>query len=330
MSKLISIIIPTFNRANLLRCTLDSILVQTYQNWECLIVDDSSTDNTHDLVIKFTEKDKRFRFFNNTRKKGAQGARNTGILNARGEYITFFDSDDYMFPNRLTEQISYLESNPDCDVCICHSQVLNDSNQICGSFTWKAYGNIINELLIGTTYVDFNCGIIRKEALSQFGFLDEDCPSFQEWDTHLRLAQFAKYGTIETQLIKYYKRKSGRISNDICKELIGYGYIYAKHKELWINQVGSNLYYLKILLLTTSILKQDQKFQIEIMQSNPDININFNKSKFSNYVILFLEFFKRNLNLKKEILFVNPYIRLRFSKIFLFNFISFTLRLINK
>src|SRR5690554_8063110 len=110
---LISIIIPTFNRAHLIGETLDSILAQTYQNWECVVVDDGSTDNTDEVMAAYMAKDARFQYHHRPpeKTKGANACRNAGLDLAAGEYIVFFDSDDLMTPDHLKVKISAIQAH---------------------------------------------------------------------------------------------------------------------------------------------------------------------------------------------------------------------------
>jgi glycosyltransferase involved in cell wall biosynthesis len=105
---LCSIIIPTFNRESLIQYTLDSILNQTYVNWECIIVDDGSSDNTVEIIKKNMTNDSRFRFYERPfyLKKGANSCRNYGFSKVSGEFVQWFDSDDIMFPSMLEEKIN--------------------------------------------------------------------------------------------------------------------------------------------------------------------------------------------------------------------------------
>ncbi|MAM29033.1 MAG: hypothetical protein CMC13_08420 [Flavobacteriaceae bacterium] len=100
---LISIIIPTFNRANVLGETLDSVVNQTYRNWECIVIDDGSTDNTQDLVFSYLKKESRFQYFKRPEyiPKGPSACRNFGYEQSNGEYIQWFDSDDLMHPKKI-------------------------------------------------------------------------------------------------------------------------------------------------------------------------------------------------------------------------------------
>jgi glycosyltransferase involved in cell wall biosynthesis len=118
---LVSIIIPTYNRAHLIGETLDSVVAQTYENWECIIVDDSSSDNTDEVVGKYTKKDSRFKYYHRPEEhlQGGNGARNYGFKMSRGDFIQWFDSDDMMDENLLFEQIENMISfNVVMSICL--------------------------------------------------------------------------------------------------------------------------------------------------------------------------------------------------------------------
>ena len=108
---LVSIIIPTYNRAKLLPRTINSVLKQNYKNWELIVIDDRSTDNTKELIEGYSKKDSRIKYVLNYHKKGPGGARNCGIENAKGKYIAFLDSDDEWFKHHLKDCVDVLEDN---------------------------------------------------------------------------------------------------------------------------------------------------------------------------------------------------------------------------
>ena len=114
-SPLVSIIIPVYNRAKLIPETLDSIVVQQYKNWECIIVDDGSTDNTKEIIQQYVDRDKRFKLVDRTDNftKGASGARNYGMTLAKGVFLQLFDSDDLMFPEFISKKISVFNNYPE-------------------------------------------------------------------------------------------------------------------------------------------------------------------------------------------------------------------------
>lgn len=114
---LVSIVIPTFNRAFLIAETLDSVLAQTYTNWECIVVDDGSTDATEKLLKDYCQKDPRIQYHQrpSNRQKGANACRNYGFELSTGEYIQFFDSDDQIDSNILKSCVNIYKSNPKVD-----------------------------------------------------------------------------------------------------------------------------------------------------------------------------------------------------------------------
>lgn len=109
---MVSIITPAFNSENFIAQTIESVLKQTYSEWEYIIVDDGSTDSTS-LVIEKYLTDKRIKYFKQE-NKGCSSARNKGIKEAKGEYIAILDSDDQYYPEKLEKQIKYMQSMPDC------------------------------------------------------------------------------------------------------------------------------------------------------------------------------------------------------------------------
>jgi len=135
----VSIIIPTYNRTDLLPRAIQSVINQTYKDWELLIIDDGSTDNTKEIVEEFVKKDPRIRYF--YKENGGQGsARNLGIKNAKGEYIAFLDSDDEWLPEKLDKQIHALSTTEEkCGFCFCdviiqiNKKSFNEDKKICYS-----------------------------------------------------------------------------------------------------------------------------------------------------------------------------------------------------
>jgi len=111
----VSIIVPVYNREDLLSDTLDSIITQSYTNFELIIVNDASTDNTQKIIDLYGEKDSRLVPLKNNKNKGRAGSINIGLDNAKGKYICFLDSDDLFVRDRLSRQVKFLDSNKDID-----------------------------------------------------------------------------------------------------------------------------------------------------------------------------------------------------------------------
>lgn len=185
---LVSIIIPTYNRAHLITETLNSILNQTYSNWECIIVDDGSTDETFSVVKKYIDKDDRFSFYTRPleMKKGPNSCRNFGFEKSKGDFVYWFDSDDLLFDFSLEKRIMGFEEAT--EVVIGKADFFDSiSKEII--FSNKIYSErLIEDYFIGnvTFYVS---GPIWKKSflLKNEVFFDEDIRYLDDWDYNLRI-----------------------------------------------------------------------------------------------------------------------------------------------
>lgn len=120
MQPLVSIVIPTFNSSEYLKATLDSVLSQTYANWECILIDDGSIDVTETISLNYQEKDNRFQGFKRPEglSKGPSSARNYGVSMAKGDYLIFLDADDLLATTCLENRVAQFQQNPDCDFLV--------------------------------------------------------------------------------------------------------------------------------------------------------------------------------------------------------------------
>ena len=108
---LVSVIVPAYNCEKFIGETIDSVLAQTYKNWEMIIVDDCSSDHTRDIVLEFASQDSRIKYYFLQENSGAAVARNTAMERAKGEYMAFLDSDDIWLPEKLEKQLSFMKEN---------------------------------------------------------------------------------------------------------------------------------------------------------------------------------------------------------------------------
>lgn len=217
MQALVSIIIPTFNRAYLIGETLNSILSQTYTNWECIIVDDGSTDNTIEVVTDYIKKDNRFKFYKRpvNRVKGANACRNYGFELSKGEYINWFDSDDLMSSNKLKLSLEYLLNQSadllvcnNSDSCIYDDSIINPKKFVSNNF-YEEY--IIDRISILTGDVLFKRKVVEKYTF------DEKLHKAQEYDFFIQLfKQNLIYIFIESKLW-FHRQTEDSISTSASK-----------------------------------------------------------------------------------------------------------------
>jgi glycosyltransferase involved in cell wall biosynthesis len=190
---LISIIIPVYNRESLIVDTLDSILKQSYSNWECIIIDDFSTDNTKPIIIDFIKNDKRFVIADRpiSKKKGASACRNYGYTISSGDYICWFDSDDIMPFNSLDDRINILYQN-DCDFVLGKVTKFNHfTKEIISeisSIELPITNNPAAEYLLGNFWFQTSSPVFRKSFLEKFKYhFDESLTFNDETEFYVRL-----------------------------------------------------------------------------------------------------------------------------------------------
>jgi glycosyltransferase involved in cell wall biosynthesis len=200
----ISVVIPTFNRAELLTGAIRSVLNQTFQDFEVLIVDDGSSDTTPDVVKSFD--DNRIHYVRHTAPRGGAAARNTGIARAGGEYVAFLDDDDEWFPHKLASQMAVMRrSEP--EVAAIYSGyfiVERATGRVCGRMTPKAKGDLSAELLANNPIGGTSCMLVKKDCLEKVGCFDESLPSFQDRDLWIRLSREFRFDYVEEPLLNYY------------------------------------------------------------------------------------------------------------------------------
>lgn len=246
MNPKISIIIPTYNRAATIGKTIDSFIAQTYKDWEMIVVDDHSKDNTKEVIEEYNKRDARIRYMLNERKKGAQGARNTGILHAQADWLVLFDSDDYVYPNFLERMAPLcVEGN---DVITCYARKIDVKEGPLEKLTWGGDGNIETDLLRSEKYVNFDDCIFRKAKLYEIGLLDENCPAFQEYDTHIRLSRVSSYKWVQEVLMDYMWGGGDTMSVNMKNNNRGLYYVLQHNKERW-KEIAYDAYHAQLLKL---------------------------------------------------------------------------------
>ena len=188
MNPLVSIIIPTFNRAHLISETLESIISLTYQNWECIIVDDGSTDNTQDLIEGYLINDVRIKFYKrpNELPKGQNSCRNYGYDKSTGDWIKWFDSDDLFLPSALDFMANL--TNSEYDVFITNLLIVDGITDKIINNKKSFSENLILDYLIGKIAF-YVCGPTWKKSFleKQTNLFDDNLSNLDDWDFNLRM-----------------------------------------------------------------------------------------------------------------------------------------------
>lgn len=222
-NEFVSIIIPTYQRARSIMDSVNSILNQTYSNFELLIIDDGSTDNTKELIESIN--DKRIKYHQTPSNMGAAAARNYGLKLAEYDYIAFHDSDDTWHPNKLEKQMQLIQENPNYGMVYCKMELINLDRKANAtsipSFMPKnetdvtiLQGNIFNKLL-KENFIGIPTILIKKECFDEIGLLDDSYKALEDWELMLRIAQSYEIGYINEPLYTYYINNSDCISGNI-------------------------------------------------------------------------------------------------------------------
>ncbi len=249
MNSLVSIIIPTYNRAHLISETLDSVIKQTFENWECIIVDDSSTDNTMEIVEAYCKNDSRFKYHSRpkNRTKGANACRNYGFELSKGDFIQWFDSDDLMYNNLLQAKLNKLQEHKELNFCLSRMEsfkVVNGKNVIINK-TRIVFKNLFEDyvagkITIGTPTVFWR----RKILLEQDMLFDEILTQSQDLEFNSRLFDIYKNGyVIDEPLIKFRRTDdsiSGNFINDKNSHLESFLEVRKRISNLAPNNLSVN------------------------------------------------------------------------------------------
>jgi len=226
---LVSVIIPTYNRADLLSRAVKSVLSQSYRDLECIIVDDASTDNTEDIVRELD--DERMVYIRHERTRGNAATRNTGIQHASGVYIALLDSDDEWLPGKLAKQVALMEASPELVGvvhCMHYARYANPNRQVEIKGPASFVGDVYPQLLRGQCPSIMSSVLIKRECFDTCGILDEHLPSFVDYDLWLRVSQKYHFACVPEFLTIVYQHEGSRQSKDMTPRKAGLERILSK------------------------------------------------------------------------------------------------------
>ena len=201
----VSIILPTYNRAALLPRSIESVLGQTYGDFELIVVDDGSQDDSAAVVAKFG--DKRTRYLRHTQNRGVAAARNTGLAEVRGAYVAFQDSDDQWLPEKLERQKRAFDRHPDAAVVYSDMhRIYSDGRVLYFRSPTIVRGRLINpQTHFWQSYMlAMQPALVRRACFDGHRF-DEGFGAFDDLDFYLRVAQRYEFLHMEEPLVKYFE-----------------------------------------------------------------------------------------------------------------------------
>jgi glycosyltransferase involved in cell wall biosynthesis len=194
---LVSVIIPTYNRAWILKEAIDSVLVQDFVDYELIVVDDGSTDDTPDILSAYGRAIRVLRQSN----KGVSAARNRGIRASSGGLIAFLDSDDLWLPQKLSRQVDFFATHPQAMICQTEEQWIRNGARVNPKTRHQKFSGMIFERSLKLCLVSPSAVMLRRSLLDTVGIFDEGLPACEDYDLWLRVSCRYPVYLIDTALI---------------------------------------------------------------------------------------------------------------------------------
>lgn len=235
----VSIIIPLYNKVEVIRQTLNSVLKQSYTNWECIIVDDGSKDASVDVVEAFiAEHPGNWRLLRQA-NQGQAKTRNNGIDQASGEFLAFLDADDLWPPDKISSQVAALRRNPHV-VCVLSSYAIFGKNRL--RIVRHASPNVLL-----TRWLDMSgfggglesVGLVRKSAISKFGGFDTNFSTSSGLDLTLRLSKKGEIVVLK-EIGLYYRLAEGQWHTDLKELIRNLSLIQEKYSDLYRGDLSTS------------------------------------------------------------------------------------------
>ncbi len=266
----VTVVIPTFNRGFLLQRAIKSVLAQTYQDFEIIVVDDGSSEGIGDIAKEFG--DARIRYIRHERNRGMSAARNTGIRAARAEFIGFLDDDDEWLPGKLEQQISRFQDLPgDFGVVYAGADYVSErSGEVLRREIPEARGDVFRELLQRCILAS-PTPLIRKTCFDDAGCFDESLRGCEDWDLWIRISKLYKFDFIDKILAKYHIHGE-QVSIDLGRFIGARERILEKYENDYLEQPLIKAMHLKrlgMLSFLSGDYEAGRKFMLSSIKVTP-------------------------------------------------------------
>jgi glycosyltransferase involved in cell wall biosynthesis len=213
---LVSVVMPVYNSEKYVKQSVESILSQTYKNFELIVIDDGSTDKSFEIVAKLAEKDKRIKFLKNDRNLGVSATRNRLIDIAKGEYVAIMDSDDISLPERLEKQVAFLSEKKELGLLGSSVEVINENGKKIGFWKYpETHDEISVEMIFNSPFASSSV-IFRKDFVKGFRY-NEDVLVAEDYDFYSRLSKNCKMHNLKDILVKYRINIKGLTQNNLSE-----------------------------------------------------------------------------------------------------------------
>lgn len=262
MIAVVSIIVPCFKQAHFLKESLQSVLDQTYQNWECIIVNDGSPDDTERIAQEWSVTDSRIKYLYQT-NRGLPSARNLGITSSIGEFIVALDADDILHPEFLERLLPVLQSNEALGAVSCFRYFfINNKENII--YKYRAVGSNYRDLMFENKLMP--ASMYRKSCWKAVNGYDESMTKgFEDWEFWLNITKRGWQFTFVEEFLFYYRKAKHSMLTDTINNHAesNMEYIFRKHKDIYIEHFDNTAEVLFYYIKTHRVGKMEIKNSIE-------------------------------------------------------------------
>ena len=251
---LVTAIITTHNRNDLVGRAIESVLHQTYKNLECIVVDDASIVSAEAVCRKYSVE---FIYIPKAESKGGNHARNVGIKAAKGEYIAFLDDDDYWLPTKIEKQVALIIEKQ-CALVYSNAKAEivqgNNVTYMEYSLDYTKRGDMHEKIFMSICCLNITI-LVEKQKLFEVGLFDEDVRFWQEYELTMRLAQVSLFYFVDEILAVYRVnvKDTGRLTNKYYEWRKAVDYIYDKHKKYYSQLSVFGKYYARMKFVQDAI-----------------------------------------------------------------------------
>lgn len=232
---LVSVIIPVFNGNGFLPAAIISILNQTYKNFELIVIDDGSTDNSFDIMKRFAKQDSRIRVYRNSQNLNIANTLNRGIKLAKSQYIARMDADDVALPHRLEKQMHFLLTHPPVVIVGGQCQTIDITGKVIGQKHFPVSNQNIKEALFTSNPIQHPTAIINRALLpNDFAWYNPALPPAEDYDLFFRLAKYGTFHNLKSIVLQYRQY----LGSETFKNPVNTFYMTKKVRHLAVTQYG--------------------------------------------------------------------------------------------
>lgn len=252
----VSVILPAYNAAKYLPEALQSILDQTFQDFEVVVVDDCSSDDTWKIIQDFAKKDKRVHPVQNAKNLKLSGTLNVAIAHSKGEYLARMDADDWSLPDRLAKQVAYMDAHPEVGVSGGSMEVCDEHLKVVSVRRYHQTDADIRRHLFRYSPFSHPLIMIRKSVLKDSGFYRGEFNPAEDYELYFRIGLHAKFGNIPDVLLKYRvvpKSMTTGGTRNMEQKTIQIRHLYSKQYDMtWQDLVYTWIHQLTLFIVPSS------------------------------------------------------------------------------